>query len=192
MEVTQKIFRTIPHCSSKPSVFHRWVFYFTKMAKEIILTQGKVAIVDDEDFDELNKLKWHADKRQNGKFYAVRKSICINGKYINQKMHRMIVGDKSGLHTDHIDGDTLNNRRSNLRICTHQQNMMNKCVSKVNKSGYKGVIYVKSRKMYKASITLNRKIIQLGYFYYIKQAAIAYNAAALKYHGEFANLNKID
>jgi len=168
------------------------IFYFTIMAKEIQLTQGKVAIVDDEDFIELNKLKWHADKRANGKFYAVRKSICINGKYINQKMHRMIVGDKLGLHTDHIDGDTLNNRRSNLRICTHQQNMMNKGVSKVNKSGYKGVLYVKSRKMYKASITLNRKIIQLGYFYYIKQAAIAYNAAALKYHGEFANLNKID
>jgi hypothetical protein len=161
------------------------------MAKEIQLTQGKVAIVDDEDFLELNKLKWYADL--NGKkYYAIRKSICINGKYINQKMHRIILGDNFNFHVDHINGDTLDNRRINLRICTHQQNMCNKSISKLNKSGYKGVFYINSLKMYKASIRSNNKSIHLGCFYYAKQAAKAYNEAALKYHGEFANLNKID
>jgi hypothetical protein len=161
------------------------------MSKEIKLTQGKVAIVDDEDFEELDKLKWFADK-QGDNYYAVRKSLRINGKYINQKMHRIITGDKFGVHTDHINGNTLDNRRSNLRNCTHQQNMWNKPKSKANNSGYKGVFYMKSSKMYRATITMNGKTINLGTFYYIKQAAIAYNLAASKYHGEFANLNKID
>jgi hypothetical protein len=68
------------------------LFFFTIMAKEIQLTQGKVAIVDDADFEELNKLKWFADK-QGDNYYAVRKSLRINGKYINQKMHRIIIGE---------------------------------------------------------------------------------------------------
>ena len=160
--------------------------------KEIQLTQGKVALVDDEDFEYLNQLKWFADKATNGKFYAVRKSIRINKKGINQKMHRMIFGNDLKLHIDHINGDTLDNRRCNLRICTHQQNMFNKSISKSNKSGYKGVSYMNTSKMYKASISINRKTIFIGYFYYAKQAAKAYNIAAVKYHGEFANLNKID
>ena len=102
------------------------------------------------------------------------------------------MGNISNLHTDHINGNTLDNRRINLRICTHQQNMWNKPISKLNKSGYKGVFYIKSSKMYKASLKINNKLIIIGYFYFAKQAAKAYNEIAIKYHGEFANLNKID
>lgn len=160
--------------------------------KEIQLTQGKVALVDDADFEYLNQWKWFADKATNNKFYAVRKSIRINGKGINQKMHRIIFGNNLESHIDHINGDTLDNRRINLRICTHQQNMFNKPISKANKSGYKGVSFIGSNKMYRAAICINKKTIHIGNFYYAKQAAKAYNEAAIKYHGEFANLNKID
>ena len=191
VEVIQKRLEQVLHCFITPDAFHRLGFiFFTIMAKEIHLTQGKVAIVDDADFEELNKLKWFADK-QGDNYYAVRKSLRINGKYINQKMHRIIIGEKLGVHTDHINGNTLDNRRSNLRNCTHQQNMWNKPKSKANNSGYKGVFYLKSSKMYRATITINGKTIYLGTFYYIKQAANAYNLAAKKYHGEFANLNEI-
>lgn len=192
VEVIQKRLEQVLHCFITPDAFHRLGFiFFTIMAKEIQLTQGKVAIVDDADFEELNKLKWFADK-QGDNYYAVRKSLRINGKYINQKMHRIIIGEKLGVHTDHINNNTLDNRRCNLRICTHQQNMWNKPKSKANNSGYKGVFYLKSSKMYRATITINGKTIYLGTFYYIKQAAIAYNLAAKKYYGEFANVNKVE
>ncbi len=167
-----------------------WGLFFITMAKEIQLTQGKVTIVDDSDYDYLNQFKWYADK-QGDKYYAVRKSLRVNGKYKNQKMHRMIIGEKLDVHTDHINNDTLDNRRCNLRTCTHQQNMWNKPKTKSNTSGYKGVFYLQKRKMYRATITINYKTIYLGTFYLIKQAAMAYNLAAKKYYGEFANLNEI-
>ena len=162
------------------------------MAKEIQLTQGKVAIVDDEDFDYINQFKWFADRQKNNKFYAVNKSTKINNVYRNIKMHRLILRNNTHLHTDHINGDTLDNRRCNLRICTAQQNSCNKPKNITNKSGYKGVFYNKKSKMYVASIKHNYKNQHLGCFYFAKQAAKAYNLAAQRLHGEFANLNKID
>jgi hypothetical protein len=192
VEVTQKIFRTIPHCSSKPSVFHRWVFYFTKMAKEIILTQGKVAIVDDEDFDYLNQWKWYASKDRY-KFYAVRNITISKGKQKSISMHRLISNNiNTKMHTDHLNGNGLDNRKINLRICTHSQNLMNSKLRKDSTSGFKGVTYCKRNNKYASVIKLNRKLIWLGYFIDPIDAARAYNDAALKYHGEFAHINKID
>jgi len=191
VEVTQKIFRTIPHCSPKPSVFHRWVFYFTKMAKEIILTQGKVAIVDDDMYDYLNQWKWHA-KKSSGNYYAKR-NIRINKKYAGYVlMHRLLMDVEKYLYIDHVDGCSLNNQKNNLRICTHAENMRNKKLHTNNTSGFKGVYWNKHNKKWMAFIRINYKQLHLGLFIDPIDAARAYNAAAIKFHGEFANLNKID
>jgi hypothetical protein len=160
------------------------------MAKEIQLTQGKVAIVDDADYEYLNKWKWFVNKFR-GKFYAVRTSRA-NKKCSCILMHREIMNPKKGFVIDHIDGFTLNNLRDNLRICTHGENLRNQKLSVKNKSGFKGVHWHKLGKKWVSSINIDRKILYLGLFIDAKEAAKKYNDAALKYHGEFAHLNKID
>jgi hypothetical protein len=97
-----------------------------------------------------------------------------------------------GFVIDHLDGNGLNNQRNNLRICTVSQNSMNRNKTVKNKSGFKGVIWWERNNTWKAEIRHNKNKIYLGYYKNIIDAAKAYNAAALKYHGEFANLNKID
>jgi hypothetical protein len=95
------------------------------------------------------------------------------------------------MHTDHINGDGLDNRKINLRICTPSQNLMNRGVPINNKTGHKGVSYDKRVNKFKVQIRLNKKNITVGYFYNINDAARAYNAYAVKYYGEFAQLNII-
>lgn len=159
--------------------------------KEIQLTQGKVALVDDDTYDYLNQWKWYANNL-NGKFYAVR-NLRINKKYVKSiLMHRFIMSTNKGLVVDHLNGDTLDNRKCNLRNCTHGENLKNQKISIKNTSGYKGVSWNKNHKSYEAKINNNNITIQIGNFKNIIDAARAYNEAAVKYHGEFANLNKID
>jgi hypothetical protein len=161
------------------------------MAKEIQLTQGKVAIVDDEDYDYLNQFKWFANNN-NGKFYVGRSITVSKNKKIRIFMHRFIMKPEKVMVIDHLDGNPLNNQKNNLRICTHAENMRNSKINTNNKSGYKGVSFQENRNNYRASIKFNNKTINIGNFINPIDAARAYNAAALKYHGEFANLNKID
>ena len=158
--------------------------------KEIQLTQGKVALVDDEDYEYLIQWKWQVNKNGN-KFYAVT-SWLINGKYRTINMHRLITNNKNTkMHTDHINGDGLDNRKINLRICTHSQNAMNRGAQSNNKTGHKGVSYEKKLNKFKVQIRVNKKNITIGYYINLNDAAKAYNSAALKYHGEFAQLNVI-
>ena len=155
--------------------------------KEIQLTQGKVALVDDEDYEYLNQWKWHVS---NGNY--ARRTI-YNFKLCKALfMHREIMKVSKGLLVDHINGNSLDNRKLNLRICTNSQNLRNRLKNINNTSGYKGVRLINSTKKWRAQIWLNSKYYHLGLFNNIKDAARAYNAAAIKYHGEFANLNKID
>ena len=167
------------------------IFYFTKMAKEIQLTQGKVAIVDDDMYDYLNKWKWCAHKKNNN-FYASRSDYSIKGKGSSISMHRQIMNVTKGYVVDHINQYTLDNRKINLRICTHTQNLHNRPKNINNTSGHKGVCWCNKYEKWRAKIWLNSKCYHVGYYFNIKDAARAYNAAALKYHGEFAHLNKID
>ena len=169
------------------------IFHFIKMAKEIKLTQGKVAIVDDDMYDYLNQWKWYASKSKNS-FYVHRVLKRINGKQIKTSMHRFIMKPEKGFVIDHLDGNGLNNQKNNLRICTFGQNGMNRGSQSNNKCGFKGVHFFKNttNKNWIAKICYNRKIIHLGTFIDPIEAARAYNDAALKYHGEFAKLNKID
>ena len=159
--------------------------------KEIQLTQGKVALVDDEDYEYLMQWKWYVNNFR-GKSYAVRNFKIAKGNRTAILMHREIMIPKKGFVIDHVDSNTLNNLKNNLRICTQGENLTNQKIYKNNKSGYKGVYLCKKGNKYKAEIRKNNIKYFLGFYIEIKDAARAYNEAAIKYHGEFANLNKID
>jgi hypothetical protein len=127
----------------------------------IPLTQGQNAIVDVADYDWLNQWNWqaHWNKSTHG-FYAVRATEGQRGRLI--RMHRLILGCARGEEGDHKNSNSLDNRRNNLRRCTHQQNNNNKARGKNNTSGFKGVC--KTRGTWFASIYLNGVQISIGYF----------------------------
>jgi len=165
--------------------------------KLIQLTKGKFTMVDDEDFEELNKVKWHCDSVG----YASRRlpmALGEKGKLI--RMHRYIMNPPKDMQVDHIDRNKLNNQRANLRICTSAENQRNMMSSKSRgaSSKYKGVCVAKRiwngkvRTYFTANIRFNRKTFHLGYFKDETLAALAYNEAAIRFHGEFAALNKIE
>lgn len=159
------------------------------MAKEIELTQGKYALVDDADYAELSKHKWTLIRGDHHRApdYAVR-SVKIDGKPKAILMHRQIMGfPNCGI--DHIDGNGLNNCRENLRTATQQQNNFNRRIYKNNQSGYKGVYMNTGKRKWRAVIRFDKKSIHLGYYFTKEDAAIAYDDAAREYFGEFAKTN---
>jgi hypothetical protein len=153
--------------------------------KPIKLTQGLSALVDDDDFDSLNKHRWHAHRCKKT-FYAERKI-----KQSTTGMHRVIMETPGGMEIDHIDGNGLNNQKSNLRHCTHSQNNMNGRKHKSNTTEFKGVFMQKRTRKWKAQIGYNHATKYLGCYDTAIEAAIAYNNAAVKYFGEFAKLNQV-
>lgn len=157
------------------------------MTKSIPLTQGKFALVDDEDFEKLNQYKW----RVHPKGYVYRTSNFILGKRHSIWMHREIMQTPVGMQTDHINGDKLDNRRSNLRICNNVENLSNRPAQKNNTTGFKGVRrwFKGGKKPWVAFIGANNKQYNLGYYETPEDAARAYDEAAKKYHGKFARLN---
>lgn len=164
--------------------------------KEVPLTQGKVALVDDGDYEWLMQWRWQAMKPSNPKrcWYAARGEYFPDTK--KQKtvwMHRFILGLPHGKkpHVDHRDRNGLNNQRSNLRIATHGDNTHNQRIYSTNKSGFRGVFWSKRGNKWQAEIDCNGKTFYLGRFSDVREAAIAYNEAALYHHGEFASLNII-
>lgn len=167
--------------------------------KYITLTQGKRAMVDDADFEWLNQYKWYYQYRPHRKtgyaLRAVHLGFDQNHKRLHKTiyMHREVAKTPAGFLTDHKDGDGLNNQSTNLRISTDQQNKFNRGRAKNNTSSdmYKGAYWQKQIKRWYSRIQLNGKSIYLGTFDTAKDAAIAYNQAALKYHGEFAGLNDV-
>ena len=150
--------------------------------KRIAVTQGKFALVDDENYEWLNQYKWSISKG-----YPARRLKRGNKTHIS--MHRLIMNFPKGKEIDHINGNRLDNRKVNLRIVTRAGNMQNRGLSKVNKTGFKGIYFFIPNKKWQAHIRFNRKKIHLGYFVDKKEAARAYNWAALKYFGQYANIN---
>ena len=156
-------------------------------AKLLPLTQGKVAIVDAEDFDRFKKYKWHISKSSRT-FYASRnknRKICHKELY----MHRLIINVPPGMFVDHINHNGLDNRRKNLRLCTAQQNARNNRPQRRASSKYKGVSWRKDGKVFRAQIWHNAKSINLGRFKNEIDAARAYDKKARELFGQFAYLN---
>lgn len=147
----------------------------------ILLSCNKFTIIDNDDFDFLNKMKWSYD----GKY-----AVCtqnLKKKYL----HRILLNCPEKRTVDHINGNPLDNRKSNLRICLQSQNSRNSKLPKNNSSGFKGVSWIKANKKWEAYIHFNYKKISLGCFYDRRSAALEYNKAAIKYFGEFAKLNEL-
>lgn len=161
--------------------------------KYIQLTQWQITLVDDGDFEWLSQWKWHAQWDPDTKsYYAVRSALRGDGKQELIRMHRVILGLGPGELGDHKDHDTLNNRRDNLRRCTHSQNMANGRRQSNNTSGFKGVRFDTECNKWRAEITFCSKKISLGFFDDITAAARAYDAAARQHFGEFAHCNFMD
>ena len=171
--------------------------------KEIPLTQGKVAIVDDDDYEYLRQFKWYATKNKSI-FYVTRASPRVNGKQTKLFMHRVIMDTPKGKQTDHINHNGLDNRKQNLRVCNSRENGYNWRKNKHKTTGFKGVhihrqpsrrLGVSKGRVYEyiqALIYYDNKVINLGRnFKTLEDAARAYNEAAIKYYGEFAQLNEI-
>jgi len=155
--------------------------------KEIKLgNDTKVALVDDEDYKILNQYKWH-----NNIGYA-RTDIKDKDKWVSKLMHRLLIDVPDKMEIDHIDGNPLNNQKSNLRLVTHQQNQMNSQKRKKTSSKYKGVTFDKWTGRWESYIGYNNKKIHLGRFKSEIDAAKAYNEKAKELYGEFANLNIIE
>ncbi len=157
--------------------------------KQIPLTQEKFALVDEADFEELSKYKWYVTKSHRD-LYARRKVHKTNSCIY---MHRQILGltKKDKMDTDHINHNTLDNRRCNLRICTRSQNNQNGIKQANCSSKLKGVSWYKRDKKWRAYITYYKQTIHLGYFDSEIEAAIAYNKKAEELFGEFARLNNV-
>jgi len=145
------------------------------------LGYGKYTIVDDEDYYKYGELKWSYNKGYAEGWY--------NGK--KQRLHRVIMNAKKGEFVDHIHHDTLDNRKSQMRICTFAQNVKNSKPRPFKSSKYKGVSFCKRDNVWKMGIKCNGKEIKQSFSCEIA-AAYSYNKHALIIHGDFAFLNKLD
>jgi hypothetical protein len=146
----------------------------------------KTVLIDEEDYDKIKNYKWGVYKYGND-FYIKRFKA---GSVL--ALHRVVMENPYGVQIDHINHDTLDNRKCNLRFCTQSQNNQNKKkTNRATSSKYKGVAWSKKDKRFRAKITVNKKDIYLGNFRTEEDAAKAYNDAAAKYFGNFAFLNII-
>jgi hypothetical protein len=149
--------------------------------KTIPLTCGLVAIVDDQDYERLSCFKWCASHR-----YAVH---CDHVTRTQIRMHRLVLYAPRGVEADHVNGDTLDNRRANLRLAAHAENMRNSRISSTNGSGFKGVSFDERRRCWRAQIMFRQRQYHLGYFDMPELAAQEYNRGARLLFGKFARLN---
>lgn len=147
----------------------------------IKLTKGEFALIDAEDYDDLTRYIWVL--QQN---YA---SMWDGGKRV--AMHRYIMKAPPDLCVDHINGDCLDNRKCNMRLCTISQNAMNRTNHLKNKTGYVGVYKAHSMYGYYAQIRIDGVKKHIGNFNTKEEAARAYREATFKYHGEFATLKEV-
>ena len=156
--------------------------------KEISLSQGKFALVNDEDYSKVINYpcKWIAYRDRYVWYSRAHKSkggnACIS-------MHRFILEPKDDEQVDHIDGNGLNNQRDNLRVANSSQQRMNSEKRRNTLSIYKGVFYCKSTKKWRVLIIKNYHLHHLGYFKDEKEAALVYDVAAQELFGEYAKLN---
>jgi hypothetical protein len=154
--------------------------------RKIRLNNGRFAIVDDKDFDSVNRFAWFV-VAHGRRCYARAKDLTrrrSNGERPIIYMHRLILGYPVG-DIDHKNGDGLDNQRSNLRVCTRSQNMQNQTTRATSKSGFRGVTWNKTARKWVATIGLKGRIVYLGCFESKEEASLIYENAAQEHFGEF-------
>lgn len=157
------------------------------MSKELVLSNGSITLVDDEDFEKASKYSWYFHKGG----YAARSGTKPKDPH-TIFLHHFVTGTDYKYVVDHINGNRLDNRKENLRVVTQQQNSFNRPANKNKESSkYKGVHRSKEKNLWLAIIKLNRKPNHLGYFNSEIDAAIAYNENAKILFGEYARLNDV-
>ena len=157
----------------------------------IIKISGYDVIIDDEDFNIISGKKYNIDNAtllRSGHCYFLR-NVKVDGKYTVSSLHRDIMGCKprDGTVIDHINRNTLDCRKENMRFCTRAENSRNNKIRTDNVSGIKGVSWVKSSKRWQVVIKYNGKLIHCGTFKDIEDAKKSYENASIKYHKEFGS-----
>jgi hypothetical protein len=146
-------------------------------------------LIDDEDYEKIKDRGWtllRATQKKTGKYYFVTCMTTERNNHHNIYLHRFIMGNPSGLFVDHANGNTLDCRKCNLRICTRTENTRNQKIQKHNTTGYKGASFIKRTGKYHSSIRRgDEPRLSLGYFNTAIEAHTAYCEASKKYHGEF-------
>lgn len=155
--------------------------------KEISLTRGKVALVDDADYIYLNQWTWQATRGRSAVWYATRTDCANERKTVS--MHSLLLITSGNFRADHKNGNGLDNRKENLRPATRQQNGHNQKLSVRNTSGFKGAAWYARHRVWTAQIRVSGRLLHLGRFRRLLDAATAYDMAAQVYFGEFARLN---
>lgn len=158
--------------------------------RQIALSKGMVAIVDDDDYEELSKYKWHILDNKSG--YAARNSLpheTFGPRRHHILMHRAVNKTPDGMHTDHINGNKLDNRKENLRTVTQNENAKNRKKNAKGTSKYKGVYWHKQHRKWYAQISVNKKTVFLGLFRDEHSAHEAYEQAALRLFGQYKREN---
>lgn len=158
------------------------------MSKEIKLSRGYVAIIDDEDYECIAKRKWWTSYSR-GKLYA-KTAFFIDGKRIDLKLHHEIIVVPIGLEVDHINGNGLDNRKENLRVCVHQENTQNKITRRQDGKASRFTGVSRRNGAWYARITKDGKTTNIGVFKTEENAATAYNIFADKLFGDFARMNE--
>jgi len=153
----------------------------------VIKIGGYEVLIDDEDYEKVKAIDWYT-LAWKGKVYFRIQKYAGNYKRKTTFLHRVIINAPSGMEVDHINGNTLDNRKANLRVCKHSENTKNRKLNR-NKTGYKGVCFRKDRRKYTARIRKDGKLYFLGYFSTPEEAYAAYCEASKKYHGEFGRIS---
>jgi hypothetical protein len=164
--------------NSPEPVAHAWL---------IPLTKGQHAIVDEADWERLSAFKWYVVNGRRGAFYGRRYVERLNGRPVTKALHHEVLGLSPRQTVDHVNGDTLDNRRANLRVCSPGENARNRRGSRNSLSGFKGVSRARGR--WQARIEYEGKARHLGVFDTPEEGARAYDQAARELFGEFARLN---
>jgi len=153
---------------------------------KIKTTQKKYFTIDERDFKKISQFRWYAVF--DGYNWYVATTIRVGNKRRLLKIHTLIMNTPRGMEVDHKDNNGLNNSRSNLRVCTHQKNCLNRRNRKDNSSGFKGVSWSIRNKKWVARIQVNGKRFNLGYFNSKEKANEIYIKNSKKYHKEYSKV----